>query len=177
MRLGVLVLTLLAAGCSTYAAPRYSVSADTVSRLRALRPSVVSVGAFTATDPGRTEIMCRAVGPIKTPDGEPFEAFIRKALIDELTLAEVYAPVAPTVLTGHLEAIDFVTFGEKATWTIALKLTSSNGVAIVVNEVYPFVPSWWAEAACQQTAQALMPAVQNLVGQVVRHRDFPALLH
>jgi hypothetical protein len=95
------------AGCSTYTATRYSISADTVTALRAFRPQKVNVGAFTAAEPGRSEIMCRAVGPIRTPDGEAFEAFIRKALVDELQVAEVYAPTAPVTLTGHVEQLDF----------------------------------------------------------------------
>jgi hypothetical protein len=39
--------------------------------------------------------MSRLAGPVTTPDNEPFEDFIRKALIDELQLAEIYAPCAP----------------------------------------------------------------------------------
>jgi hypothetical protein len=82
-------------GCSTYAVSRYAVPAENVSTLRAYRGRTVSVGPFTATKPGETEIGCRAVGPIRTPDGESFEEFIRKALIAELTIAEVYAEAAP----------------------------------------------------------------------------------
>jgi len=98
VRISPLIAVALAlAGCSTYTATRYSVSADTVTALRSLRPQTVSVGPFTAAEPGRTEIMCRGVGPVRTPYGESFEAFIRKALIDELQVAEVYARSAPEV--------------------------------------------------------------------------------
>ena len=72
----VLALAVLFTGCSTYAASRYAINAETVAALRTYRPSTVSVGPFTATKPGQTEITCRAVGPIKTPDSETFEDFI-----------------------------------------------------------------------------------------------------
>jgi hypothetical protein len=73
-RTGIILAITVLSGCSTYAAFRYSISADTVATLRGLRGQSVRVGDFTAAQPGRTEITCRAVGPIKTPDGESFEA-------------------------------------------------------------------------------------------------------
>ena len=165
------------AGCSTYAASRYSISAETVSALRTFRGQTVAVGPFTARQPGKTEITCRAVGPIKTPDGEPFEEYIGKALIAELTIAEVYAASAPIVLTGMLESIDFSSaIMDTAAWDIALTLRSQNGKSLAVTERYVFTSSWYGETGCSQTAQALMPAVQNLVGKAVRHPEFSELL-
>ena len=75
----IAISAAMLSGCSTYAASRYSISADNVTALRAFRGQTVAVGPFTAAQPGKTEIMCRAVGPIKTPDGETFEEFVRKA--------------------------------------------------------------------------------------------------
>jgi hypothetical protein len=174
-----LLLTLipvLLVGCSTFAAPRYSISADTVTALRAYRSRPIAVGSFTATDAGRTEITCRAVGPIKTPDGEPFEAFIRKALIAELAIAEVYAPSAPVTLIGTVNHLDFSSGWTDAAWKIALTVRSSNGEELSIAEHYKFAGSYVGETACQQTAQAMMPAVQNLVKQLVQHPEFPRLV-
>lgn len=182
LKLIILALGILAAsGCSTYAASRYTISADTVSALRAYRGQTVSVGPFTAAaEPGRSEINCRGVGPIKTPDGEPFEEFIRKALVAELTIAEVYAPTAPITLTGRLDSIDFSsgTFptAAGAAWMIRLAVASSNGRTLSVSEDYKFASSYLGDVACNQTAHALMPAVQNLVGKVVRDPGFAELL-
>lgn len=89
--LALVVLAVSSTGCSTYAAARYSISADNVRTLRTFKGQTVNIGAFTAAKPGQTEITCRGVGPIKTPDGEPFEQFIRKAFLDEMTIAELYA--------------------------------------------------------------------------------------
>jgi hypothetical protein len=170
------VIALLLTGCSTYAGARYSISADTVRMLRAFKGQSVSVGEFTAAKPGRSEIFCRGVGPIKTPDGEPFEAYIRKALIDELTIAELHVDRAPVVLVGHVDELDFSSGWTDAEWTIGLTLRSSNGRALTVTENYRFAGNFVGEIACNQTAHALMPAVQNVVARIVRHPDFAGLL-
>lgn len=176
MRWMLLVISAaLVSGCSTYAASRYSISADNVTALRAFRGQTVTVGPFTAAQPGKTEIMCRAVGPIKTPDGETFEEFVRKAFVDELKIAEIYAAAAPVVLTGRLDAIDFQS-GADATWRIKVTLSSSNGNSLSIAEEYGYKSSYYGETACNQTAHALMPAVQNVVSKVVRHPDFPSLM-
>jgi hypothetical protein len=171
----VMGFAVVLTGCSTYAASRYSISVDTVSALRAYRGQSVMVGPFTATEPGRSQITCRGVGPIKTPDGESFEAFIRKALVDELTMAEIHASEAPVTLTGHLDKIDFSS-QVGAAWTIAVTIRSSNGRSLAVEEAYGYKSSYYGETACNQTAHALMPAVQNVVSKIVRHPGFAALL-
>jgi hypothetical protein len=71
---------LVLTGCSTYAADRYAVSMDSQEELRAISSAAsdrkVAVSEFSASKPGQSEIGCRAVGPIKTPDGESFEEYI-----------------------------------------------------------------------------------------------------
>lgn len=164
----------LSSGCSTYSVIRYSPSTDNVVALRILNGKTVNVGPFTAKTPGQTEIMCRAVGPIKTPDGEPFSEYVRKALLDDLRIANVYSVSAPVTLTGNLDAIDLSsTNGE---WKLSLSVKSSNGKSTSVSETYKYKTSFYGETACNQSAQALMPAVQNLVGKVVRSPEFKDLL-
>lgn len=173
-----LVSAILAAtvftGCSTYSTSRYSVAADNVVALRALTGKSINVGAFTAAAPGQREIMCRGVGPIKTPDGEPFSEFVRKAMLDELRIASVYSTSAPVTLTGNLDSIDFSS--NSGNWNLALTVKSSNGKSMSVSENFSYTTSFYGETACNQTAQALMPAVQNLVGKVVRSQEFASLV-
>jgi hypothetical protein len=161
-------------GCSTYSADRYSVSADNVVALRTLGGQTVNIGAFSASSPGQKEISCRAVGPIKTPDGEPFSEFIKKALLDELRIANVYSETAPITITGNLDAIDFSS--TSGTWNLTLTVNSSNGKSMSVSEAYDYTSSFVGETACNQTAQAFVPAVQNLVGKVVRSPEFAELI-
>jgi hypothetical protein len=170
----LLALALLLSGCSTYAVSRYSISTDNVVALRSLNGKTINVGPFTSSTPGQSDIMCRGVGPIKTPDGEPFSEFIRKALIDELKIANVFSSAAPITLTANLDAIDFSS--TSGSWNLAMTVKSSNGKSMVVTEAYSYTSSWYGETACNQTAQALMPAVQNLVGKIVRSNEFLALV-
>lgn len=168
------LLSFAISGCSTYAATRYSISADNVVALRSLNGRQINVGAFTSTTPGQSEIWCRAAAPIKTPDGEPFADFVRKALFDELRVANLYFPNAPVTITGNLDRIDFSS--TSGSWNLALTVKSSNGKSLTALEDYAYTSSWTGDTACNQTAQALMPAVQNLVGKVLRAPEFPTLV-
>lgn len=169
-----LFIAALTSGCSTYSTLRYSIAPDNVVALRSLNGKEVNIGAFSATTPAQKEIMCRGVGPIKTPDNETFAEFIRKALLDELQVANVFVASAPVTLTGNLNSIDFSSVDGK--WNLSLTVNSSNGKQMYVSESYSYTTSYYGETACNQTAQALMPAVQNLVGQVVRSREFSSLI-
>jgi hypothetical protein len=169
-------MAVLVSGCSQFSATRYSISADNVAALRSLNGKTVNVGAFSASIPGQTEIMCRGLrGPILTPDGEPFSEYVRKAMLDELKFAHAYSSSAPVTITGNLDAIDFSHVS--GFWDMALTVRSSNGKSISVSESYGYSASvFQGENACNQTAQAFMPAVQNLVGKVVRSPEFGALV-
>jgi hypothetical protein len=61
-------------------------------------------------------------------------------------------------------------------WDLGLTLKSSNGRSLAVAEHYVFTSSWFGETACNQTAQAMMPAVQNLIGKAVKSPQFRGLV-
>jgi hypothetical protein len=182
----VFLLVLLgASACSTYTIPRYGLSAENVTALRKLSQKV-TVGRFTATPPGRTEISCRGRGPVKTPDGRPFEDYIQRALIDELKVAEALSDGARVSLAGTLHKIDFNSM--RGEWTMDLTVTSSNGRSLAVSSTYDYKTGpamtfavWGGQAAaderaCTETAQAFVPAVQVLIGKVVHHAELATLL-
>ncbi|MGL4939259.1 hypothetical protein [Shewanella sp.] len=174
-KIGLVAAVLIGiSGCSTYSVNRYAVSVDNISSLKNIAGSKLNVGTFDTVGESKTSIMCRGVGPIKTPDGQSFENFIRKAFIDELTMAGIQDPNAPITLTGTLDSIDFSS--ASGNWVIAMTVKSSNGNSISVSESYSFTSSFYGETACNQTAQALMPAVQNLIGKIVQNQDFPKLI-
>jgi len=178
MRLALgLVAVVTLAGCSTYAVPRYSISADNVVALKSIAANGIGVGAFsqeTIPNENPNSIMCRGVGPIKTPDGEPFADFVKTSLVSELKIAGAYAPNAPVQLTGRLDSIDFSSVS--GAWNLGLSVSSSNGRSLSVTEHYSYTSSYFGETACNQTAQALMPAVQDLIAKLVNAPDFPSLL-
>ena len=170
------MLATALAGCSTYRASPYVVSADTLQVLRAYRGTTsVAVGPFTATMPDQREMKCREKGHFTTPNGETFEEFIRQAFVSELTKAELYAPAAPITLTGRLLTIDFSQGVADASWTFQLELRSSNGHWVTVLERYP-IPGGADPASCRETARALTPAIQDLVAKIVRQPGFSRLL-
>jgi hypothetical protein len=171
---GWLVAVLLLTGCSSYAVPRYGVSVTNVMALKQTGAPPASVGKFTTTGESKHSITCRAVGPIKTPDERPFEEYVRKALIDELQLAGAYGEAAPVVLTGNLDRVDFSSTDGK--WMLAVTVKSSNGRALTVANDHEYETSFIAEKACALTAQAFGPAVQTLIGKLVNHPEFAALL-
>lgn len=166
-------LSILVAGCGM-AIPRYSISMDNVTALRAYRGTTVSVGQFSAATPAEKEILCRLAATIRTPDGESYEEFIRKAFIDELKVTELYSAGAPVTLTGHVDQLDFSS--TSGVWEIALTLKSSNGRTVSVKERYNFGFVWMGDQACNEGAKAFVPAVQNLVSKVIRHDNFSSLL-
>lgn len=174
----VLTLVLLmvsASGCfSTYAVNRYGISVDNIVALREMNAGSVQVGRFTASQPGLKEIMCRAVGPIKTPDNETYADYVRKALLDDLRMANKHASSSPVTLTGNLDAIIFNP--AMGVWTLGLTIQSSNGHWIRESRPSVFTASHSGETACGQTAQAFMPAVQDLLGHVIRSPAFPRLM-
>jgi hypothetical protein len=173
-RILVVLAVVLLSGCSSYNVAKYGISPDNAAALKPMSGSKVTVGPFRAAEPGRTEIGCRAVGPIKTPDGLAFEEYIRRAFVDELRLADVYAESAPVALEGNLTRMDFSSTGGK--WFLDLTVASSNGRSVQVSEVYDYETSFIGEKGCALTAQAFVPAVQSLIGKLVRSPEFAGLL-
>jgi hypothetical protein len=170
----LLIAMVVCTGCASFDVGGYGVSVENATGLKKYRGQTVKVGAFTAAEPGKTEISCRAVGPITTPDKRPFEEYIRKALIDELTVAELLADSAPITLAGKLNNVDFnSTSGD---WLLDLTVTSSNGRSLNVTEKYSYGFTYMGETACARTAKAFVPAVQLLIGKLVYHPEFPELL-
>ena len=167
-------LVVLLSGCSTYAVSRYSPDVDNVVALRSIEDRKISIGEFSSSESDTKEIMCRGVGPIKTPDGETYSEFVREAFIDELKMAGIYSESASVTLRGNLDQVDFSS--TSGVWNLALTVKSSTGGAMSVSEDYEYKTSFYGETACNQTAQALMPAVQNLVGKVVRSQEFDSLV-
>lgn len=173
--LALSVLTLTA--CSTFTPQRYSISADNNVALKSMGVSNIGVGAFTG--PASFDRACRGAGPIAPPDNMSFEAYIQKALSDELKVAGMFDDKAPnTTLSGIVEQLSFsssrgLTGGE---WIINLRVNSSNGKSISVSEHYLFESGFIADTACKQTAEAYLPAVQNLIGKLVKSPEFKSLL-
>jgi hypothetical protein len=155
---------LLLGACSTFTTPRYSINADTNVALRSLGASNIGVGAFTG--PANFDNSCRAAGPLSPPDNMSHTEYLRKGLEDELKVAGVHAPTHPRVtLSGAITKLEFSSMRglTGGSWDIGLTLSSSNGSKMTATEHYEFESGFIADTACKQTAEAYMPAVQNLI--------------
>lgn len=177
MKIAASLLLIALSACSTYMPQRYTISADNNVALKTLGVGNINVGSFKG--PANFDNSCRAAGPIMPPDNLSFEAYIQKALADELKVAGMFDEKTPKVtLSGMVEQLAFsstraLTGGS---WDIGLRVNSSNGKTSYVNEHYEFNSGFGAETACKQTAEAYLPAIQNLIGKLVTSPEFKELV-
>lgn len=176
-KLAVALSAVFISACSTYMPQRYSISADNNVALKAIGVGNINVGPFKG--PSAFDNACRGAGPIAPPDNMSFEAYIQKALADELKVAGMFDDKSPkATLSGVVERLSFsssrgLTGGE---WDIALRVNSTTGKSAFVTEHYEFNSGFVADTACKQTAEAYLPAVQNLIGKLIKTPEFKALL-
>lgn len=171
----VVAMAILALGCSTMTPARYSVSIDNNQALKRYEGSKVMVASIYSS--ARYDANCRLMGPIEASDGMTIPQFVEKAFNDELKFANIYSDQGVS-LKGDLTRIAFSSTSglTNGWWELALKLTSSNGKSMTVESRYEFKSGFDAITACNQTAQALGPSVQDLIKKIVDDPQFGELL-
>jgi hypothetical protein len=164
---------LCLAGCDSFTAAPYGISADNDIALKSVGAGAhVAVGNFVMT--AKYDPNCRLAGPIQLPNGLTAEAYIQKAFSDELKIAGLYDESAKNRLTGSITQLEFGS--ASGGWDMAMTLTSTNGKSASAKEHYDFHSSFTAASACHDVADAFQPAVQGLIQQVILSPDFKALL-
>jgi hypothetical protein len=105
------------------------------------------------------------MGPIQAMDGLTIPQFIQKAFNDEFKFANVYDNQRGMKLTGKVDKIEFSSSAglTNGWWDLAITLQSPNGRTLRVENRYNFKSGFDAATACNQTAQALGAAVQDLI--------------
>ena len=171
-----LLIAVLSAGCSTMTPARYSVSVDNNQALKQYQGSKARVASMAS--PASYDANCRLMGPIQASDGMSIPQFIEKAFNDEMKFAGIYDTQEGVVLTGTMNKIEFSSTSglTNGWWDLGLTLSSSNGKSMSVENRYEFKSGFDAWTACSQTAQALGPAVQDLIKKIVTDAQFAALL-
>lgn len=154
---------------------RYSVSVDNNQILKQYtgkHVELASLGAPESYDPN-----CRMMGPIQASDNMTIPQFVQKAFDDEFKFAGLYSE-SGTKLEGTLTKIEFSSVSglTNGWWDLALTLTSSNGKSLSTENKYEFKSGFDAITACNQTAQALGPAVQDLIKKTISDPGFASLL-
>jgi hypothetical protein len=176
MKKVVLAISVLAlSACSTMQPPRYAVSVDNIQVLKKL-PEIN--GEFASLNqPTKFSSGCRMMGPIEPADGLTIPQFITKAFNDELKMADKYSKDAVKI-TGDITKVEFSSISglTNGYWDLGLSLNSTNGSNLVVNNKYSFKSGFDAITACNATADALSPAVQDLIKATVNHPKFPSLM-
>lgn len=166
---------VLFSGCSTMTPPRYAVSVDNIQELKKIKDAKAVVTELSL--PNKFDSGCRMMGPIEPADKLTIPQFISKAFNDEFKMAEVYSENG-TKISGDITKITFSSMEglTNGNWDIALLLKSSNGAKLEVHNKYEFRSGFDAITACNATADALSPAVQDLIKKTVTDPGFRKLL-
>lgn len=169
------ICIVLLAGCSTMQPPRYSVSVDNIQALKTYRGTKAEIVSLTQT--GQFDANCRAMGPIEPADGVTISQFISKAFNDEFKMAGLYGENGVKI-TGEVTKVEFSSISglTNGYWDIGLHLESSNGAEMNVGHRYDFKSGFDAITACNATADALTPAVQDLIKATVAKPGFGKLI-
>jgi len=176
--LKILILTALIVltNACTHVAAQYGISAENVKTIKKIVNVKVAIEEFTSWKPGLHSIGCRAAGPVKVPNNLSFARYIQNAIQSELEIAGLYSEAGDITLSGHLEKVNFNSNIGAGKWVFRLKTISSNEKSIVVDSRFDFSTNWSGGIACNQVAQALSPAVQQLIHDVFNHPEFAGLL-
>jgi hypothetical protein len=164
-------------GCSTYQVPKYAVSVQNADAFRALGGAKITVASFTGgEEAAKTEFKCRLVGPIQTPTGETYAAYVQQALTDELKVAGLYAEDAKIKVQGNLSHIDLSSAIGGGHWDLTLVVTVGGEPSFTVTRSYTFESSFVAEKACALSSQAFLGAVQDLMNALAKDPAFVKLV-
>lgn len=166
-----------AAACSTTASGPYKASTRNVLAAQTAfsgSDAKLSVASFTSASGVDITPSCRAVGALEVAPGTSPVAYIRDAFEEELFAAGVVTANG-TPISGEITMLDPNSIGT-GSWQIGLRLTSlALPSGYEVRTVYSFKTSFIALTACKNTVDAFLPAVNDLIGQAVRHPDFVRL--
>lgn len=172
----LLLCTIALTACSTMTPPRYSVSVDNIQKLKTFEGAEVEVDSLNQV--ATFSANCRLMGPIEPADGLTVPQFVSKAFNDEFKMADIHSDTG-TKLTGDITRIQFSSVSglTNGFWDIELKLASSNGKSMTTSNKYTFKSGFDAITACNATADALAPAVQDLIKATIHDPEFSKLLN
>ena len=175
--LALMGIMILLAGCETTNSIPYKAStANVITIQKSLLSTgkMVSVSDITMAEGVDENPMCRLMGPVNVAPGKSLSQYIKEAMQEELFMAKVYEPDAPTVIEGQIKELSFSSVSP-AYWSITMKVKSNISSGYTVSIKYPFDTSWTAYSACKNVANAFGPAVQELLKQVVNNPQFSTL--
>jgi hypothetical protein len=170
-------LAVTLAGCETTNSMPYKASTANVIAIQQTFQSQgkkVSLSGVKMAPGVEENPLCRLMGPVQVAPGKSVSQYIADAFQEELFMAQVYQPNAPTIIEGRVEALSFSSVSP-AVWNITMSVKSNFSQGYTVSVKYPFDTSWTAYSACKNVADAFGPAVQELLKQVVAHPQLGSL--
>jgi len=173
-----IMLATALSGCETTNSIPYKASVTNVISIQQTlqeKGKKVSIGTISLAPGVEESPLCRLMGPVVVAPGKTLPTYIKEAFQEELFMAQVYSPNAPTVIDGRLEKLSFSSISP-ANWEITLSVKSNVSDGYTVSAKYPFDTSYTAMSACKNVADAFGPAVQDLIKQVVTHPQFGSLV-
>lgn len=170
-----LVVAVLSA-CSSSPSRRFNVDRQSIEKPIVIEN--ITIAPFKA--PPFFDDNCRAAGKIAPPDRATFESYIQSALAEEIRRSGLANERgAKVALFGEVKMLAFTSTGAFSDpwWMVRVKVTSSNGKEFDIGEKYDFkTSSFGAYKACQEVADAYVPAVKRMVAKMVGAPDFLTLL-
>jgi hypothetical protein len=168
----LLLLPLLLAACATHTVPPYSVLTTNSAGIRATKAPMIAVGRFETFSGVDLSPDCGS-GTLVTASGESLPEYLRRALIEELVVADKFDARSPILLTATITEMHAAP--AEGQWHIGVVLRSPNGKSISVLDEFSYQPQG-ADTVCVQSANAFPMAVQRVLGKLLNHEEFPELL-
>ena len=170
-----IMILLVETGCTKYIVPDYGLSMSHITQLKSLdAKNKIAIEPFTANS-SRIDLNCRGTAPIEFANGITPEQYIHTALINELTLADLYLDSSDKKLSGNIEYINLSTFGD-GKWDMGMTFTTTDSDSFSVSSQWlvPFIYN--GEQQCERAKQDLSKAVDNFINILINNPNFKAFL-
>ena len=176
---------------------KYEVHAEKSDLSKLFNGTRINIQNFTSSNPGQSEYFCFTGLLVTSPSDESFARYIRNAFVSELSRFNAFSPQGNISLTAQLNKIEYF-FGRQPVFLgpglnleenfgsplyegcldLSLTVNSSNGRSLVIMEEYksPCVQGFGTHQDCECLVRIFMPAVQRLIGNLIRSPEFPALV-
>ena len=172
------LMALALSACETMSPATYANFADNSLTLRMFSTSKVVIASMN--DQSNFNSGCRLVGPITASGNRTIPKFVEDSFNEELKFAGIYSTDADAAkLNLTLTAASFSSTSNLTSgwWDFGLRLDNpANNRSVTATSKYEFQSGFNATVACQNTSQALTPAVQRLINSAVSNPDFRALI-
>ncbi|AXH10654.1 hypothetical protein CP960_06610 [Malaciobacter halophilus] len=167
---------LLFSGCANKVYD-YSMSTDNILNLKSIAKDgkTINLGEFTDKN-NESTLMCRLSTPVGTAKGVTFISYIKEAFKKELVVADILDNNSTTVIGMRLNDIYGSTVFGNAYWEFDVTVTSSNKEEMTVKSRYDYESSYLASSACSEMQRSFVPAVQKLIGDIIKNQKFKNLI-